>query len=102
MRSVYNVEHTRTRAAHLWTNGRIERLNRTLKEAIFRGRWLISSPMQLDRLLAGFTTFYNRARPHSAWGGRTPNEVYFGLPRPSRPLGRVSYFEGTLHWYRLG
>ena len=36
------------------------------------------------------------------WGGRTPDEVYFGREAPERPLGRVDYFDGGLHWYRLG
>ena len=97
-----NIEHTFTFPAHPWTNGRIERLFRTFKEAIDRGRWMIASVSQLDRFCEDFLVFYNRDRPHSAWGGRTPDEVYFGRPKQLAPLGRVSYFDGALSWYRFG
>jgi transposase InsO family protein len=97
-----DIEHTFTFPAHPWTNGRIERLFRTFKEAIDRGRWMIASVAQLDRFCEDFLVFYNRDRPHSAWGGRTPDEVYFGRPKQLAPLGRVSYFDGALNWYRFG
>jgi hypothetical protein len=28
--------------------------------------------------------------------------VFFGRLRQLRPLGRVEYFDGLLHWYRFG
>jgi hypothetical protein len=39
---------------------------------------------------------YNRDRAHSTWGGRTPDEVYFNRPKQLSPLGRVTYFDGSL------
>jgi transposase InsO family protein len=96
------VDHTRIRPAHPWTNGRIERLFRTFKETVFRHLWVFTSLRQIDRYCADFKQFYNRDRPHSAYGGRTPDEVYFERRAPSRPLGRVDYFDGKLHWYRFG
>jgi transposase InsO family protein len=95
------VEHTFTRPAHPWTNGRIERLFRTFKETIFVGRWLIASTAQLNRFCQDFAVFYNRDRPHSAYQGRTPDEVWFGVAA-QRARGRVAYFDGALEWWRFG
>ena len=98
----HDIDHTFTKPRHPWTNGRIERLFRTFKETIFTGRWLITSTAQLDRFCKDFLTFYNRDRFHSAFDGRTPDEVYFARPKRKRPLGRVTYFDGALNWYRFG
>lgn len=89
------VEHTFTRPNHPWTNGRIERLFRTFKETIFNGRWMLLDVEQLDRYCKHFITFYNRDRPHSAYGGRTPDEVYFKR-NFHRALEPVTYFDGAL------
>lgn len=95
--------HVLIKPCHAWTNGRIERIFRTFKETVFRhaGTWLPKSPAQVDRFCHDFATFYNRDRPHSAYAGSTPNEIYFGRP-PQAAAGRVSYFDDRLHWYRLG
>jgi transposase InsO family protein len=97
-----NVDHTRTKPRHPWTNGRIERLFRTFKDTVFAHLWLFVSRRQIDRYCVDFKQFYNRDRPHSSYGGRTPNEVFFGVKRKAKPRGRVSYFDGTLSWYRFG
>lgn len=96
------VEQTFIRPAHPWTNGRIERLFRTFKSTVSSLLWLFDSRAQVERFCADFLVFYNRDRPHSSYGGRTPDEVFFGRPRQSRPLGRVDYFDGLLRWYRFG
>jgi putative transposase len=98
----HNVRHVRTKPAHPWTNGRIERVFRTFKETVSRVTWLVSSLRQLDRFAADFRLWHNRDRPHSAWDGRTPDEVFFGRPKRFRPIGRVAYFDGRLSWYRFG
>jgi putative transposase len=98
----FGVEHTRTRPWHPWTNGRIERLFRTFKETIFQCVWFIRGRSRLDRFCEDFRTFYNRDRPHSAWEGRTPDEVWFGRPKTLRALERVTYFDGLMPWYRFG
>jgi transposase InsO family protein len=95
------VTHTLTRPAHPWTSGRIERLFRTFKETVFARFWLIASVRQLDRFCSDFVRWHNRDRPHSGWGGRTPDEVHLGR-RPRRALGRVRYFDGRLDWFRFG
>ena len=97
------TRHVLIKPCHAWTNGRIERLFRTFKETIFghAGVWLLSSVSQVDRFCADFLHFYNRDRPHSAYDGRTPDEINFG--RAEQPqAGRVSYFDGRLLWYRFG
>jgi transposase InsO family protein len=98
----HEVEHTRTRPWHPWTNGRIERIFRTFKETVFGLVWFIRGQRQLDRFCDDFREFYNRDRPHSAWGGRTPDEVRFGRPKRIGALGTVSYFDGLLAWHRFG
>ena len=98
----HDVRHVLIRPAHPWTAGRIERVFRTFKQTVFGLAWLIASYRQLDRFAADFLVWYDRDRPHAAYGGRTPDEVYFGRPRQDRPLGRVTYFGGRLSWYRFG
>jgi transposase InsO family protein len=98
----YGVRHVRTKPCHPWTNGRIERVFRTFKETISNVTWLVSSVSQLDRFVADFKLWHNRDRPHSAWDGRTPDEVFFGRSKHLRSLGTVTYFDGRLSWYRFG
>ncbi|MHB8878714.1 MAG: transposase [Myxococcaceae bacterium] len=100
--SVNGVRHAFIRPGHAWTNGRIERIFRTFKETVAALVWLVDGRAQLDRFCSDFLVWHNRDRPHSSWGGRTPDEVYFGRARQLRPLGRVDYFDGLLHWYRFG
>ena len=96
------VGHSRIRPGHAWTNGRIERLFRTFKETVFRYTWVFTSSRQLDRWCAEFTTFYNRDRPHSSYGGLTPDEVAAGAKEPSPACGGVSFFDGRMKWYTFG
>jgi putative transposase len=96
------VRHSRIRPGHAWTNGRIERLFRTFKETVFRYLWVFTSLRQIDRWCADFVRFYNRDRPHSSYGGLTPDEVAAGTKRPSPLRGRLSYFDGRMKWYAFG
>ena len=102
MCAAHGVRHSLIRPAHPWTNGRIERLFRTFKETVSRCIWLYASTGQVDRYCGDFRLWYNRDRPHASYGGRTPDEVYFDRKLQRRPLGRVSYFDGALNWYRFG
>ena len=102
MLAEHGVRHVLTRPAHPWTAGRIERVFKTFKQTAFGLVWLVASHRQLDRFCADFMTWYDRDRPHAAYGGLTPDEVFFDRPKQARPIGRVDYFDGRLHWYRFG
>jgi hypothetical protein len=64
--------------------------------------WLFAGTGQIDRYCSDFLRWYNRDRPHGSYEGRTPDEVFFGRGKQVRPMQRVSYFDGHLHWYRFG
>jgi transposase InsO family protein len=64
--------------------------------------WVLSSLGQIDHWCADFVTFYNRDRPHSSYGGLTPDEVAVGVTEPSPPRGRVTYFDDKMKWYAFG
>ncbi len=98
----HDIRHVRTRPAHPWTNGRIERIWRTFKEALRLHYWMLGSHAHLRRVCDDFILFYNRDRPHSSFAGKTPDEVFFGLPMRRTVIGCVTYFDGNLSWYRFG
>lgn len=94
------VKHTLTRPCHPWTNGRIERLFRTLKETIDSCYWMLRSRSHVEHVCRDFVSFYN-GRPHQSFGGRTPNEVHEDRPLHPGFVERVTYFEGRLAWWRF-
>jgi len=67
------VEHRLTRPNHPWTNGQVERMNRTLKEATVR-RFHYESHGQLRAHLADFVNAYNFAKRLKTLRGLTPFE----------------------------
>ena len=56
------IEHRLTKPNHPWTNGQVERMNRTIKEATVK-RFHYESHDQLRTHLADFMAAYNFARP---------------------------------------
>jgi hypothetical protein len=60
-------------AASLWTNGQVERMNRTLKEAAVQ-RCYYESHEQLRAHLADFLAAYNFAKRLKSLCGLTPHE----------------------------
>ena len=69
----HGIEHRLTKPNHPWTNGQVERMNRTIKEATVK-RYHYDSHDQLRRHLADFLAAYNFARRLKTLGGLTPYE----------------------------
>jgi len=95
----HRVQHRRTRPAHPWTNGRVERLFRTFKETKRRFAPVFFSKRHAYAFCDDFLVYYNHCRPHSSYGGRTPHEVASGIT-PQRPFPTVSLFDGQLLAHR--
>jgi len=68
-----DVDHRLTRPRHPWTNGQVERMNRTLKEATVR-RYHYETHDLLRHHLADFVTAYNFGRRLKTLKGLTPYE----------------------------
>jgi len=67
------IEHRLTKIKHPWTNGQVERMNRTIKEATVK-RYHYDSHRQLQSHLADFISAYNYARRLKTLKGLTPYE----------------------------
>ncbi len=69
----HGVEHRLTKPNHPWTNGQVERMNRTIKEATVQ-RYYYETHEQLRSHLADFVMAYNFARRLKTLLGLTPYE----------------------------
>ena len=67
------IEHRLTKPNHPWTNGQVERMNRTIKDATIK-RFHSDSHDLLRTHLADFMAAYNFARRLKTIGGLTPYE----------------------------
>jgi transposase InsO family protein len=65
------IEHRLTKPNHPWTNGQVERMNRTIKEATVK-RFHYETHEQLRTHLTDFLVAYNFARRLKTLGGITP------------------------------
>ena len=71
-----------TRVARPQTNGKAERVIRTLME-MWHEKQSFDSPEHRQKELCRFVNFYNTVKPHGSLGGNTPFEVlqaYFSQP----------------------
>ena len=68
-----SIDHRLTKPKHLWTNGQVERMNRTIKNATVK-RFYYETHDQLRTHLADFVTAYNFARRLQTLKGLTPYE----------------------------
>jgi transposase InsO family protein len=67
------IEHRFTKINHPWTNGQVERMNRTIKEATVQ-RYHYDDHQQLRRHLNDFVAAYNFGRRLKTLKGLTPYE----------------------------
>lgn len=67
------IEHRLTQVKHPWTNGQVERMNRTIKEATIK-RFYYEAHSQLRQHLQDFLDAYNFARRLKTLRGLTPYE----------------------------
>lgn len=68
-----DIEHRLTKVNHPWTNGQVERMNRTIKDATVK-RYHYDSHDQLRDHLQLFVDAYNHARRLKTLRGLTPYE----------------------------
>ena len=67
------IEHRLTKIKHPWTNGQVERMNRTIKEATVK-RYHYDNHQQFKNHLADFVNAYNYGRRLKTLKGLTPYE----------------------------
>ena len=69
----WGIEQRFTKPAHPWTNGQVERMNRTVKEATIK-RFHYETTDQLTAHLQNFLRAYNFAKRLKRLHGLTPYE----------------------------
>ena len=69
----HDIEHRLTKVNHPWTNGQVERMNRTIKDATVK-RYHYDSHTELRTHLGLFLDAYNHARRLKTLRGLTPYE----------------------------
>lgn len=69
----HGIEHRLTKPNHPWTNGQVERMNRTIKDATVR-RHYYQTHASLRTHLATFLAAYNFAKRLKRLHGLTPFE----------------------------
>lgn len=68
-----SIEHRLTKIKHPWTNGQVERMNQTIKEATVK-RYHYDGHQQFEAQLADFINAYNYGRRLKTLKGLTPYE----------------------------
>ena len=69
-----DIDHRLTKHQHPWTNGQVERMNRTIKDATVK-RFYYETHDQLQSHLADFVAAYNFAKRLKTLRGLTPYEA---------------------------
>ena len=69
----YGIDHRLTNTNHPWTNGQVERMNRTLKEATVR-KYYYQTHQHSKKHLHAFQMAYNFAKRLKTLHGLTPYE----------------------------
>lgn len=71
----HNILPIHGRVMHPQTQGKIERLHRTMNQELIMGRQF-NTLQEVDACMQEWRRKYNEDRPHEALGMRTPAEVY--------------------------
>jgi transposase InsO family protein len=74
--AAHGIEHRLTKISHPWTNGQVERMNRTLKEATVY-RYYYDTHQQLREHLDTFLLAYNFAKRLKTLRGLSPYEFIY-------------------------
>lgn len=90
-----DIEHRLTKPRHPWTNGQVERMNRTLKEATVQ-RYHYQSHDQLKAHLQTFLMAYNFARRLKTLKGLTPYEYVCKVWMTEPERFRINPFHHTV------
>ena len=94
----HGIEHRLTKPNHPWTNGQVERMNRTLKEATVK-RYHYDSHDQLREHLEGFLAAYNFAKRLKMLRGLTPHEYICKIWMEKPKLFRLNPLQHTTGLY---
>jgi hypothetical protein len=89
------IEHRLTKPNHPWTNGQVERMNRTLKEATVK-KYHYETHDQLKQHLHTFLMAYNFAKRLKTLKGLTPYEHICKMWTTELKRFRVNPFHHTL------
>ena len=96
----HEIEHRLTKVNHPWTNGQVERMNRTLKEATVKEatvkRYYYENHRQLREHLHNFLNAYNFAKRLKALQGLTPYEYIINCWQKSQNDLRST--QPITHW----
>ena len=71
---LHGIQHRLTKPNHPWTNGQVERINRTIKDATVK-RYFYDTHNQLKAHLTDFLRAYNFARRLKTLKGLTPTNT---------------------------
>jgi len=72
----HNIQHIRGSVRHPQTQGKIERLHRSLKNDVRLENYYF--PWELKQAIDAFVHYYNYERYHESLDNLTPADVYFG------------------------
>lgn len=85
------VEQKNGKPNHPQTQGKVERLNQTLKKWL-TARSPVATLEELQTQLNNFVDYYNHQRPHRSLAGRTPAEAYTARTKANPEHNRSGHF----------
>jgi len=86
------IEHRLTKIKHPWTNGMVERMNGTVKEATVK-RFIYEDFVEIESHLKRFQDYWNYYKKHKVLGLKTIPEVLKEWHDKQPNLFRVSYYQ---------